>query len=211
MARTTGPGLLVVGVLTAALSKLIVAEIEEWSPLVIRSLIKFAVGQLPENQRERYKEEWQSHVNDVPGQVGKLVVAGGFLYIALNVTLTGRLQLLLEHEMRLLAEPDEGHSISMLAVKLIQSDETLASQEGISCFVNDLRSSSSARQKNRSQLANLMSTVSLIPPSLNLSYTRILYQLWRLHKRTSREAKEYIEMVARIVNTLEEWKRRRGH
>jgi hypothetical protein len=34
---------------------------------------------LPESQRRRFTEEWQSHVDEIPGEVGKLIVAFGFL------------------------------------------------------------------------------------------------------------------------------------
>jgi hypothetical protein len=34
---------------------------------------------LPESQRKRFTEEWQCHVDEIPGEVGKLIVAFGFL------------------------------------------------------------------------------------------------------------------------------------
>jgi len=34
---------------------------------------------LPENQRARYTEEWKSHVDQIPGEIGKLIDAFGFL------------------------------------------------------------------------------------------------------------------------------------
>jgi hypothetical protein len=44
MARITSVGLFVLSILAAALSRVLVAEIEGWSPLVIRALIKLAVA-----------------------------------------------------------------------------------------------------------------------------------------------------------------------
>src|SRR5439155_14399820 len=61
MVLTTRVWMFVVGVLTAALSKILVGEIEAWCPWIVRSLIKLAVARLPENQRARFDEEWQSH------------------------------------------------------------------------------------------------------------------------------------------------------
>lgn len=90
MALVTGLGLFIVSVLTAALSRTVAEEIEAWSPSIIRGLIKLAVGRLPENQRERFEEEWQSHVSEVPGKVGKLFVAAGFLIAAYRIALIDR-------------------------------------------------------------------------------------------------------------------------
>ena len=69
---------LIKNLLTAALSKIIGEEIAAWSPSIVRSLVKLAVERLPENHRARYQEEWQSHLNDVPGTVWKLRPAAGF-------------------------------------------------------------------------------------------------------------------------------------
>ncbi len=83
---------LVVGVLTAALSKILVGEIGAWCPRIVRNLIKLAVARLPENQQDRFDEEWQSHVNEVPGTVGKLLAAAGFLLAAHNLAKTNRVK-----------------------------------------------------------------------------------------------------------------------
>src|SRR5258707_7526494 len=72
-------GLAVLGVLGAAATKLIVDEVKAWIPWVIKHLIHCAVRLLPEERRERFSEEWQSHVEEIPGDLGKLVVAIGFL------------------------------------------------------------------------------------------------------------------------------------
>ena len=38
-------------------------------------LLTISFDALPENQRERFAEEWQSHIFDIPGEVGKLISA----------------------------------------------------------------------------------------------------------------------------------------
>jgi hypothetical protein len=38
------------------------------------------VSRAPEHLRERLAEEWRSHVNDTPGDLGKLVAAFGFVW-----------------------------------------------------------------------------------------------------------------------------------
>jgi hypothetical protein len=127
MALITGLGLIVVSVVTAVLSRILAEEMGAWSPSIIRSLIEFAVGRLPEHQRERFEEEWQSHVNDVPGQVGKILVAMGFLIAAYDVALNDRRNQMLETQVLLLARLDDMRSTSTTVVNLIQNDENLGS------------------------------------------------------------------------------------
>ena len=69
----------VLAILAAAASRMIADEFKAWTPWVIRYLIKRAVQHLREDQRERFAEEWSSHVNEIPGEFGKLLVALGFL------------------------------------------------------------------------------------------------------------------------------------
>jgi hypothetical protein len=88
MALTTALGLFVLSVITAAFSRILAEEIGDWSSWAIRRLIWTAVAWLPENQRERFAEEWQSHVNDVPGRIGKLCSAVGFLTAAYTMAQT---------------------------------------------------------------------------------------------------------------------------
>ena len=78
-------------VLSSALSKLVVDDFKAWTPRLVKRLIDHAVGSLPPEQRERYAEEWRSHTNDVPGELGKVFLCLGFLraarkMVALNNT-----------------------------------------------------------------------------------------------------------------------------
>ena len=41
--------------------------------------VQSAMARLPEDQRERYKEEWQSHIDEIPGDICKIVIAVGFV------------------------------------------------------------------------------------------------------------------------------------
>jgi hypothetical protein len=124
MALMTGFGLFIVSVLIAALSRTVAEEIEAWSPSIIRGLISLAVGRLPESQRERFCEEWHSHVNEVPGKIGKLFVAAGFLVAAYNIQLIDRMQVL-ERLSQMLVQCDEAYSTVALVVVRLQNDETL--------------------------------------------------------------------------------------
>jgi len=62
-------------------SKVAVDEIKAWSPWLASRITTSALKRLPEHCRDRYKEEWASHIGDVPGNIGKLCVAIGF-YVA---------------------------------------------------------------------------------------------------------------------------------
>jgi hypothetical protein len=68
-----------VGVIGAALSQQLADELKAWTPWLVRRIIQFDVALLPQSQRERFSEEWMSHINEVPGEIGKLITALGFL------------------------------------------------------------------------------------------------------------------------------------
>jgi hypothetical protein len=71
--------LFLVGILSATLTGLMTDEFKAWIPWIIQRIIRRSIGRLPQTQRKRFEEEWRSHVNEIPGEVGKLVVAFGFL------------------------------------------------------------------------------------------------------------------------------------
>lgn len=97
MALITGFGLFIASVLTAALSKVVVEECVAWAPWIVRRFIKIAVARLPENHRERFAEEWQSHVDEVPGVVAKIFMAADFLRAAHRMALSGEHSLVCEN------------------------------------------------------------------------------------------------------------------
>jgi hypothetical protein len=59
--------LALLGILVTAISRQLADEFKAWTPWLIGHIIRRAVCQLPENERERFAEEWQSHVDD-PGR-----------------------------------------------------------------------------------------------------------------------------------------------
>jgi hypothetical protein len=67
--------LAVLGIFEAAISRQLTDEFKAWAPRLVSYLIQRAVRQLPENQRKRREEEWRSHVDEIPGKVGKLTEA----------------------------------------------------------------------------------------------------------------------------------------
>jgi len=63
--------------LTKLLGDMLSEELKDSLPKIIERVLASAVKRLPESQRERYSEEWHSHINDVPGRLSKLFVAFG--------------------------------------------------------------------------------------------------------------------------------------
>ena len=215
MALITGSGLFIVSVLTAALSRTVAEEIEAWSPSIIRGLIKLAVGWLPENQRERFEEEWQSHVSEVPGKVGKLLVAAGFLIAAHNMALTGRRNQVVESLSRRLEQFDEAYSRATTAVDRIQdgtqNDETLH-LEILLVLANKLSSCQSEIREWRNRLAAHAAAASAAPQTLvaNLFYTLRGNAILRRGDQLSQETAPVIEIGAQIAKAIEERKTRLG-
>jgi lipopolysaccharide/colanic/teichoic acid biosynthesis glycosyltransferase len=76
----------ILGIFGAALSKQLTDEIKAWTPWIIERLIRAAVAKLPERERDRLHEEWHSDIQDTPGELGRLVVAVGFLFAALKIS-----------------------------------------------------------------------------------------------------------------------------
>ena len=72
----------VLGALGACLPKLLTDEIKAWLPYLIEQIILRAADRAPVRYRDRLVEEWRSHVNDTPGDFGKLFVAIGLLKAA---------------------------------------------------------------------------------------------------------------------------------
>ena len=73
-------------IVIAALGRLLADEISAWEPLLTRRLIRLAARQLPRDLRERYREEWSSHVQDVPGEAGKVLIAAQFVLAAIRIS-----------------------------------------------------------------------------------------------------------------------------
>ncbi len=68
--------------IAALLGKLCAEEVKAWLPPVAERITQWAVRCLPKELRQRYGEEWRSHLDDVPGPLAKVWVACGFLSAA---------------------------------------------------------------------------------------------------------------------------------
>ena len=71
--------------LVTILGKLCADEIRAWLPWIALRITRIAVWTLPEDQRERYDEEWRGYLNETAGVLSKLVVACGFLCAAVKL------------------------------------------------------------------------------------------------------------------------------
>src|SRR5690349_15378191 len=78
----------ILGVIGAACSRLLADETKAWLPWLTEWLIQRAVSRLPDNDRPRRDEEWRSHVNDTPGDLGKIFAAAGFCRAARSLCKT---------------------------------------------------------------------------------------------------------------------------
>src|SRR5437879_1569200 len=73
----------VVGAIAIAVaSRLLSDDAKEWLPWITRHLIERAVARLPESEREKRWEEWNSDVNEWPGNLAKVYRALGYLFAA---------------------------------------------------------------------------------------------------------------------------------
>ena len=157
MAMITGVGISVVGILTAILSKFMVAEIDAWSPTIIRRLIQLAVAWLPVDQRERYSEEWQSHVNEVPGKLGKFLLAAGFLLAAHKMSLTFRHTELIESWWEIIARQEHSDAKLRMLLDEIKNDKAITSRKDAMSAVSDLSSYVSKSEECAGEVARSLS------------------------------------------------------
>ena len=70
------------GLLGAAFAKILADEFKAWCPAMLASIVALAVRILPQHERDRYSEEWSDYLAEVPGDLGKIVTAFGFVLAA---------------------------------------------------------------------------------------------------------------------------------
>lgn len=77
-----------IAVMTSIAATLICTEFSQWQPRFVRSLLNAAVRRLRPASRERYREEWAAHLQEVPGDISQLMVAFGFYLAAGRISVT---------------------------------------------------------------------------------------------------------------------------
>jgi hypothetical protein len=68
----------------SVLSRIIAEEVRDWLPFVSKKLLLCAIKRMPEDQRQRYHEEWAADLNMFPGRIAQAIRAGGFYAAALK-------------------------------------------------------------------------------------------------------------------------------
>jgi hypothetical protein len=188
-------GLFVASVLTAVLAGLAADEFGAWTPSMIRNLIKFAVRRLPENQRERFHEEWQSHVNDVPGRVGKLLVAAGFSIAAYDLVWNDRRNQVLGYWAHLLTLTDDVNSTTTTVLNLLQNDVSLVEGVNLGDELHGLIEKQEASGKNR--LRSL-----LIEDEKSRNELREHANLLRSHLRKSQKNRDRLAKLIAVASAI---------
>ncbi len=210
MALIASIGLFVLSILGAALSGILAKEIEAWSPSIIRGLIMLAVGQLPEKLRERFSEEWQSYVNDVPGVIGKVIEAARFLLAARRMAKIDRRGKEREGWGKKVAELEVLRSTLTLVIRSLDSVFAILDSEGIAVpnalksDVGHLNQVLSELTGKKDRLAELVSAdpPTLVAKALNLRRRR------RLLEEIGIESPVVIQKEAdEIMKRLKLWRR----
>jgi len=77
------PGMaILVTLLVGISSKLAADEIKAWLPWITKRVTSSALSKLPSDKRERYEEEWQSDLDQIPSEFSKLIYALGLIRAA---------------------------------------------------------------------------------------------------------------------------------
>jgi hypothetical protein len=209
MALIIGFGLFLVSVLTAALSRVVAEEFVAWTPAIVRRLIRIAVARLPENYRERFEEEWHSHVNEVPGVFGKLLAAADCSRAAQRMALTERRQRLVEGWFCGIERLGESHSKIEILVRVIRDGGGLTSEQisRLNPLADSLDRVLRDSKDLRDHLAQSVSSYADCPTSLvsNLLYRRKLRALedrFNTLARTTEMSIQRSDEVIRLLNDL---------
>lgn len=70
---------------SAVATRLLVDESKAWLPWIVRHLLGRAVSHLPMAYRQRYEEEWSSHLAEIPGDLARLWTAFSFLFASRRI------------------------------------------------------------------------------------------------------------------------------
>jgi lipopolysaccharide/colanic/teichoic acid biosynthesis glycosyltransferase len=77
-------------IITGIVSRVAAEELKAWSPTIVTKFTAIAVDKLPVEQRERLAEEWESHLNAIPGDLSKIVFAFDLIRAARRISVESR-------------------------------------------------------------------------------------------------------------------------
>jgi len=195
MALNTGLGLAVLTIATTVTVRILAEEITAWASFVTRLITKFSVQRLPEKFRERLQEEWQSHINDIPGNVGKFLLASGFLIAAYRIAFSEMSRDIHERRKRLLEDCDNASIMAFRVLKLLESEPRFINAAGAELIVNRLRLTLAAERNNRQKAAALYAAASVRPPSLIGNIRDLIVE---------RRSAKYYENSSRLTNEIKQ-------
>src|ERR1035441_422697 len=76
---------LLLAVFVAIISQFMADEAKAWSGWLHKKIRRRAVAKLPAECRDRYDEEWESGVEEVPGDIFKIFYSIGLLWAAFGI------------------------------------------------------------------------------------------------------------------------------
>jgi hypothetical protein len=72
-------------VFIGVVARLMGDELKSWSIWLRKRILRMAVAKLPKNRRQRYDERWESRLEELPGEIAKLICSIRLLWAALGI------------------------------------------------------------------------------------------------------------------------------
>lgn len=129
---------LMTSLLSSLLSRVIGEELSAWVPRICGALVRYAVRRLPESQRRRFSEEWQSHINEVPGTIGKLFAAADFSRAAVSLGMSERHKEAAQKWLHTAEHLKDSHSKVVAVLNRVVSIEGVGNIESARPHINKL-------------------------------------------------------------------------
>ena len=155
-----GGVLLVAGVITSVISKLLADELNAWIPWIARYITSFSARRLPKKLRERFGEEWASHLNEVPGSLGKILTAISFLVAVPRMGLAIKREEFVASLECYLANIDHLLQSAKDGLLIVEGDPRLTSIDSVSTPLQRLRHSVTTMEEERRKMANALDAAS---------------------------------------------------
>ncbi len=146
---------LITEVVSSLLSRVIGDEISAWVPGLCRALVRCAAARLPESQRARFSEEWQSHIDEIPGIFVKLLTAADFSRAAIGMVMSQRHKEAAEKWVHTAQHFKESHSKVVVLLNRVVSIEGVATIEAATPHVARLNGFREHLEKISNEVAKL--------------------------------------------------------
>jgi len=189
---------LMTSLLSSLLSRVIGEEISAWVPKACGALLRYSVRRLPESQRMRFSEEWQSHVNEVPGTIGKLCAAADFSRAAVGMGLLERHKEAAKKWLHTAEHLKDSHSKVLAVINRVLSIEGAATAESAKPHIEKLN-------LFRAHLEKINKEVALLPVFLAQYAEEPCTLLQRLrNRRALKQVEDGFETISKWVSGLDQ-------